>query len=152
MVFGIAVPERLGCTAIVLAILASSPVNAQTLKDWVAPEDARDLSNPLGATPENLKRGRMLYLQHCQMCHGTQGRGDGPNARMHTRRSLRAPRDLSRPDVQAGLSDGEMFWKITNGWKHEGRIIMPALGEEVSPPDRWSLVLYVRSLRKDGPR
>lgn len=34
--------------------------------------------NPLAPTPENLRRGRRLYEQHCASCHGDTGRGDGP--------------------------------------------------------------------------
>jgi mono/diheme cytochrome c family protein len=85
-------------------------------------------------------------MKHCVTCHGNEGRGDGPSARLHARRSGYAPRDLSRPDVQQGLTDGEMFWKLTNGWRPAGRTVMPGLGDEVSEEDRWRIVLYVRSL------
>ena len=122
--------------------------------EWVAPAEERSIVSPLSPTnPEHLKKGRSLFVKHCLTCHGEQGRGDGPSARLHARRSGYAPRDLSRPDVQAGLTDGEIFWKIGLGWKPQGRIVMPGLGDEVATEDRWRLVLYVRSLlQKGGPK
>lgn len=124
---------------------------AQSVDDWAAPAEARATTNALSATnPEHLRRGRSLFVRHCVTCHGDQGRGDGPSARLHAKRSGYAPRDLSRPDVQAGLTDGEMFWKIGMGWRPSGRIVMPGVRSEVSEEDRWRIVLYVRSLLDKG--
>lgn len=125
-----------------------------SVDEWRVPAAERQSDNPLSATnPEHLKRGRSLFMRHCVTCHGEQGRGDGPSARLHARRSGYAPRDLTRPHVQEGLTDGEMFWKIGAGWRPEGRIVMPGVAGEVSDQDRWRLVLYVRSLaQKDGAR
>jgi len=133
----------------VAIVLAGASARAQTVEEWLAPAAARSLTNALSATnPEHLKKGRGLFVKHCITCHGDQGRGDGPSARLHARRSGFAPRDLSRSDVQAGLTDGEMFWKIGNGWRPKGRVVMPGVGGEVSEEDRWRLVLYVRSLEQ----
>jgi mono/diheme cytochrome c family protein len=125
---------------------------AQSLDEWLAPPQARLLRNPQGPTPDNLKKGRSVFVKNCITCHGEQGRGDGPSARLHARRSGYAPRDLSRTDVQSGLTDGEMFWKISLGWKRQGRIVMPGLGEETPADDRWRVVLYVRSLLEKDVR
>lgn len=132
---------------VAVAVFGAALVRAQSVEEWVAPPEARALANALSASnPEHLRKGRSLFVKHCVTCHGEQGRGDGPSARLHARRSGYAPRDLSRADVQAGLTDGEMFWKIGNGWRPKGRVVMPGVGEEVSEEDRWRLVIYVRSL------
>jgi len=139
--------------AVAGAVVAFSTVAAlaQSVDDWAAPAEARATTNALSATnPEHLRRGRSLFVRHCVTCHGDQGRGDGPSARLHAKRSGYAPRDLSRPDVQAGLTDGEMFWKIGMGWRPSGRIVMPGVRSEVSEEDRWRIVLYVRSLLDKG--
>lgn len=139
--------------AVVVAVGAAGTVAglAQSVDEWVAPPAARGVVNTLSATnAEHLKKGRSLFVKHCVTCHGEQGRGDGPSARLHARRSGFAPRDLSKPEVQAGLTDGEMFWKIGAGWRPGGRIVMPGVGSEVSEEDRWRLVLYVRSLVDKG--
>lgn len=139
--------------AVAVAVGAAGAVAAlaQSVGEWVAPPAARGVVNTLSATnAEHLKKGRSLFAKHCVTCHGEQGRGDGPSARLHARRSGFAPRDLSKPEVQAGLTDGEMFWKIGAGWRPGGRIVMPGVGSEVSEEDRWRLVLYVRSLVDKG--
>lgn len=136
------------------AVLGAALVRAQSVEEWVAPPEARALANALSATnPEHVKKGRTLFVKHCITCHGEQGRGDGPSARLHARRSGYTPRDLSRADVQARLTDGEIFWKIGNGWRPRGRVVMPGLGDDASEEDRWRIVIYVRSLaQKAGAR
>jgi mono/diheme cytochrome c family protein len=141
--------------AILSTLVALAPAGAAPAVDeWEAPPAARALVSPLSHTnPEHARKGHSLFVKHCVTCHGEQGRGDGPHARLHARRSGYAPRDLSRSDVQAGLTDGEIFWKVGFGWRPGGRIVMPGVGDEMSPEDRWRLVLYVRSLlQKDSPQ
>lgn len=137
------------CVAVagVISVSGTAMAAPPSVEEWDAPPEARLVPNALSATnAEHVKRGRSLFMKHCVTCHGNEGRGDGPSARLHARRSGYAPRDLSRPDVQQGLTDGEMFWKLTNGWRPAGRTVMPGLGDEVSEEDRWRIVLYVRSL------
>jgi mono/diheme cytochrome c family protein len=127
--------------------LGAAGAAAQSVEEWVAPPEARALQSPLSpSNPEHLKKGRALFVSHCVTCHGEHGRGDGPSARLHARRSGYTPRDLSRADLQAGLTDGEIFWKIGHGWRPKGRIVMPGIAGDVGEEDRWRLVLYVRSL------
>ena len=70
-------------------------------------------------------------------------RGDGPAAAF----GMVTPRDLTSPTVQARLSDGEIFWKLSKGRKVGSDVVMPP-GEEKtsSEDDRWRVVLFVRSL------
>ena len=141
------------CAALAGAILIGGVVDAAppSVSEWDAPPESRLRPNALSSTnSEHVKRGRSLFMKHCVTCHGSEGRGDGPSARLHARRSGYAPRDLSRDDLQASLTDGEMFWKVTNGWRPGGKTVMPGLGNEVSEEDRWRIVLYVRSLGQKG--
>ena len=111
------------------------------------PAAARDRKNPLTASPETLRPGRALWQNHCETCHGAQGRGDGPNARLHERRKGHAPRNLTDPNVQENLTDGELFYRITKGIIEGDSIIMPSFEQKVPPEnERWQLVLYVREL------
>ena len=127
-----------------LAVLLLPP---QQPAPWVAPKAERERANPVAASDEAQKRGRMLYTRHCAMCHGEKGKGDGPAARLHAERSKRAPQDLTDAKVQAGMSDGEIYWKVSTGFKEGGQIIMPAFSEEIpKDEDRWKLVHYVRAL------
>jgi len=118
-------------------------------RNWVAPDEEKARVNPLSAINDrDLGRGRALYRQHCELCHGREGRGDGPSARLHAR-NARPPQDLTRPEIQANLTDGEIFWKIGAGFRENRKIVMPAFVDEIpSSEDRWRVVLFVRSLEK----
>ena len=92
--------------------------------------------------------GRSLYRQHCALCHGDKGKGDGPPRKLHAR-NARPPQDLTRPEIQANMTDGEVFWKIGTGCREDKKIVMPAFENEIaSADDRWRVVLFVRSLRE----
>ena len=95
------------------------------------------------APTRNLRRVERLFANYCTACHGRQGRGDGPIAEQWPR----LPKDLTHPDRQARLTDGEIYWKITTGLKEGGQIIMPTFADEIAKDeDRWKLVHYVRAL------
>jgi len=107
----------------------------------------RDRENPVPASPQALAAARTLWRIHCETCHGTAGKGDGPNARLHERRRGHAPRDLTDPDLQENLTDGEIFWRLSNGIIEGDNIIMPSYEKKVSSETgRWQLVLFVREL------
>lgn len=46
----------------------------------------------LPAAAQDAERGEVAFLDHCAVCHGTQGQGDGPMAAAF----LTAPPDLTR--------------------------------------------------------
>lgn len=117
-------------------------------ENWTAPDTEKARANPIAPNDKDVTRGRSLYRQHCELCHGREGRGDGPSARLHAR-NARPPQDLTRPEIQANMTDGEIFWKIGAGFRENRKIVMPAFVDEIpSVEDRWRVVLYVRSLEK----
>ncbi len=103
-------------------------------EDWKAPATAKNLKNPV-ALAEGAKAGQPLFQENCVICHGKGGKGDGEAAAGMSPK----PKSLVSRPVQA-QSDGELFWKITEG--HEAMPSWKALPEK----DRWSLVDYIRSL------
>ena len=112
-----------------------------------AADRARD--NPVPSSPEAVRKGRFLYQRHCGMCHGEKGHADGPAARLHAQRSNRQVKDLTNPAVQAEMTDGEIFWKITTGFRDGEKIVMPTFVREIpAEEDRWRVVHFVRSLGK----
>ena len=109
------------------------------------PDAARDRRNPVVRSDDTLRHAQVLWQKHCLTCHGAQGRGDGPNARLHERRKGHAPRNLSDPKVQENLTDGEILWRISKGIIEEDKIIMPAYEQKVPlEMQRWQLVMLVR--------
>jgi mono/diheme cytochrome c family protein len=99
----------------------------------VAPATEKAKKSPGG----NAANGRKLADVNCQSCHGPGGKGDGPAAAALNPK----PADWTSDKVQKE-SDGELFWKISNGrgpmppWKH------------LPEKDRWDLLSHIRSLKK----
>lgn len=121
-------------------LFAAGPVFAHPAdgqrEPWVAPARAAKKKNPVTATEASLKRGRELWIKECASCHGEKGHGDGPGIK-----DLEVkPSDLTDTHSVAH-SDGELFWKIT-----EGRKPMPSFAETFSEEDRWNVVNYLRKL------
>lgn len=114
--------------------------------DWQVPPEEAARPNPLSSSPKNLDKGRGLFSRHCTACHGTEGHGDGPVAQLWAR----LPKDLSNGERQARLTDGEIFWKISNGHRQGSDVIMPGLRSKLGTDDRWRIVLFVRTLRAAG--
>jgi len=92
--------------------------------------------NPLPATEAVVARGRALYDANCAVCHGPQGRGDGPGAATLNPR----PPDLRGPS--AAWSDGQLAAQIRNG-----RGAMPPFREALDEEGTWSVVRYLRRLQ-----
>jgi mono/diheme cytochrome c family protein len=118
------------CVALVYAAL-------QREKPWVVPEEVKRLKNPLAPSESTLKATREIYLDQCAQCHGEHGKGDGPEAMMHSQ----APADLTNAGRMNTVTDGEIFYQIS-----EGRKPMPSFKKRLTEDQRWGLVLLVRSL------
>jgi len=129
--------------AAVLTLAALSIVMAAREKrPWNIPEEAKQLKNPLQPSPAALQAARDLYLDNCAQCHGEFGKGDGPEANMYDP----LPADLSNKKFNAGLTDGEIFYQISEGQKP-----MPAFKRRFTEEQRWQLVFLVRSFAAPPP-
>lgn len=94
-----------------------------------------------GFTAAAIAHGQALFARNCVACHGTEGRGNGPQAK-----------DLPIPpaDLTAAHlfehSDGEMFWWLTHGIEGpDGSLVMPGFADQLGEEDRWDLIDYVRA-------
>ncbi len=97
--------------------------------------------SPTRFTASAIAIGASLYPQHCAACHGTDGRGDGPDAG-----TLPVPpADLTAAHLW-GHSDGELFWWLTHGIEGpEGGLVMPGFAAALTDDQRWDLIDYVRA-------
>jgi mono/diheme cytochrome c family protein len=116
------------CLAIVLAAFHKTP--------WVVPEAEKQRKNPLVASEANLAAAKPIYNEKCANCHGDKGKGDGSEAMMYDP----APADLTDAAKMSKVTDGEIFYQIT-----EGRKPMPSFRKRLTDEQRWQLVLLVRS-------
>ncbi|MFN7133590.1 MAG: c-type cytochrome, partial [Myxococcales bacterium] len=57
---------------------------------------------PSPASAGDVERGRELFRQRCAVCHGREGRGDGPNAKFLVPR----PRALASEPLKLAITDG----------------------------------------------
>jgi mono/diheme cytochrome c family protein len=121
-----------------LALIVLSAVLGVTHRgQWNIPEEAKRRENPIHSSREALNAGRALYDDHCERCHGKTGRGDGADA---TKFST-SPRDLTDSARLSAQSDGELFYKIS-----EGRRPMPEFKTKLTEEQRWQLVQLMRSM------
>jgi len=127
-----AVPSRLEATL------------AKRARHLSIPSDAQKMTNPIAATPQSLREGRLHFADHCSLCHGNDGGGQT----IFGIGLYPKPPDLRSPETQK-LSDGEIFWIIENGVRFTG---MPAFsGHGSGEEDTWKLVHFIRHLPKLTP-
>jgi mono/diheme cytochrome c family protein len=100
-----------------------------------------ELHNPFsGDDARALARGAFLFGNYCQMCHGPEGKGDGPMMQrgMPPSASLQA-------DNAVQMKDGQLFHVLTYGERN-----MSSHAAQLSREDRWKVILYVRSLQHNA--
>ncbi len=107
------------------------------------PANAKSLKNPHPQTEASLAEAREHFVEHCSMCHGIDGRGQTTIGR---NLYPKVP-PMTDADTQQ-LSDGELYYIITNGVRFTG---MPAWGDEDSPESIWGLVSFIRRLPQLTP-
>ena len=121
-----------------LTVLLGGGMSAQ-YAGWTIPEGGKDEKSPLKSSPDVVKKGKALFTTNCQKCHGPLGKGDGP--------------DSKKDEPAADLTDefrfelnpeGVLYYKIMNGHPPA----MPAFKSKLSKDETWTLVEYVKSLRK----
>jgi len=115
-------------------LLAAAPQE----EGWVVPEEARAVANPPEANEEMIAEGKVHVRARCESCHGEAGKGDGKA----TRFIRPAPADISTTEARDRMTDGEIFFKIT-----EGKKPMPGMARTLTEDERWQVVLYLRTLQ-----
>ena len=96
-------------------------------------------SNPVPPTPDSIAVGGALYQDHCVLCHGASGKGDGPGGL-----ALRPPpADLTYHTIPGVHTDGELYYWISRGMP---RTAMPAFEDHFDETQRWDLVNFIRTL------
>ena len=114
-----------------------------TLEGYTAA--SASLKNPFAANAADLKEGKLLYLNMCAHCHGKTGNADGE---VITIGKFPPPPSYSTGNSSRGgamkdLTDGKIFHTITYGVN-----LMGPHRSQLSPAERWKIVLYVHELQK----
>ena len=120
--------------AAVTLVASALLTSAWAQGEWKATADAKAMKNPV----KGVGNAKKNVETNCVTCHGAGGKGDGAAAA-----ALPPPKPADWTSAKvAKETDGEIFWKITNGrgamppWKH------------LPDKDRWEIVNYIRTLQK----
>jgi len=100
------------------------------------PEEEKQRKNPIAPSEAALNAAKQIYSDQCANCHGDTGKGDGSDAMMYDP----GPADLTDASHMKKVTDGEIYYQIT-----EGRKPMPSFKKRLTDEQRWELVLLVRS-------
>jgi mono/diheme cytochrome c family protein len=107
-----------------------------------APEQTTSFSNQENASVSH--DGESIFQTRCFVCHGREGRGNGPAAT-----GLGATvRDLTSPAWQESTSDQTLRSVIRDGARAIGGSASMAPNPDLSDEQIGSLVQYIRSLRR----
>ena len=72
--------------------------------EYGVPAEALAVENPIPASESSIAAGAATYTLYCAVCHGNEGKGDGPGAAALNPK----PADFSAEHVQV-LSDGGLY-------------------------------------------
>jgi copper transport protein len=126
----------LGCLLVVQVAASVNAAPISIIGPYV-PTEATRVRSPILVNDENLLAGRTIFSQHCVVCHGPQGKGNGVLAATLNPR----PVDLT---IHARLHpEGALFWWVTNGVKGTA---MPSFETQLSETQRWQVVQFIRTL------
>jgi mono/diheme cytochrome c family protein len=96
--------------------------------------------NPLNKDSIDMKESERLYLVNCAICHGTKLDGMGPLFNSGKGPFPNAPKNLMADDMKRSGIEGTMFHVITYG-----KGAMGSYAAQLSTPQRWMVVTYIRS-------
>jgi len=120
-----------------IPIVGGETVPAPTTEKGMseAKDAAAAILNPIPASAESLAQGEYLYQMNCLVCHGKQGRGDGPVGLKFVAKS---PVDLHEKYTQ-DQADGQLFFTLTRG-----RNRMPFYRDALNVEERWHVINYLK--------
>lgn len=127
---------------LIVLSLAALPLSAERLAAQAfVPKEAGSsqavaATSDLGSGPD----GEGLFQRNCAVCHGDEGRGDGPAAA-----GLRPPpADFTDPERMGDLSLDDMLKAVSGG-----KGFMPSFEKLLSPEELRAVLRYIRSLSKE---
>ncbi|RZK64066.1 MAG: cytochrome c [Pedobacter sp.] len=111
-------------------------------------EASAAMANPLALTEKNLLEGKHFFKVFCAPCHGEKGDGQGHIVKLDKGISgvpayHGADAVSSRGGAMATMPAGKIYHTITYGLNAMG-----SHASQLTPTERWKVVLYVQELQK----
>lgn len=100
------------------------------------PAEYAGMTNPLGADAAGA--GAEVFRTNCEMCHGSQGHGDGPAGQ-----SLE-PKPGNLAEVQTKAGDDYLFWRIHDGKPGTSMVAWKGI---LTDEQIWQAVSFLRTLK-----
>jgi mono/diheme cytochrome c family protein len=100
------------------------------------PAEYAGLTNPLGTDAE--QAGAELFRTNCEMCHGSQGYGDGPAGQ-----SLE-PKPGNLAQVQSKAGDDYLFWRVHDGKPGTSMVAWKGI---LTDDQIWQVIAFLRTLK-----
>jgi mono/diheme cytochrome c family protein len=102
-----------------------------------------EVKTMLPQTQNNYAEGKVLFMHFCSPCHGETGQGDGTVvAHGFPPPPSYSKGQSSRGGAMKDLSDGKIYHTITYGVNAMG-----SYASQLSPEERWKVVMYVHHLQ-----
>jgi thiosulfate dehydrogenase len=117
------------------AFLASTALNASIGK-------AKDVTDKLPVTDENLLAGAKLYRGNCAVCHGLPGQ---PKTHIAAGMFPKPPQLLEKDEMVTDDPEGPTFWIVTNGIRLSG---MPGFFASMQETERWQVTMFLKHADK----
>ena len=106
----------------------------------VAPKSYEGVKSAVPPEHQTIAAGSKLYGEHCAVCHGQDGMGDGePGRAVSPSPALLAYMIRRRISV-----DEYLLWTISDGGKQFDSE-MPAFKDKLSRDDIWRVIAYMRA-------
>jgi mono/diheme cytochrome c family protein len=105
------------------------------------------LINSLPLTEQNLLQGQHLFNAFCSPCHGKEGDGQGHLVKLEKINGVPSFHDPEKTSSRGGLMKDLSAGKIYHTIKY-GVNMMGSYASQLSPEERWKVVLYVQQLQK----
>jgi len=135
--------------AVIAALIASlgPPAEVERQADALTRAIAAAAGGAVDPTPRrrpSVARGRAVFAERCQPCHGDRGKGDGPQAE-----HVVGPRpaDLGDAAVMGDATLTDVYRRVSIGVPGTA---MPAFEGELSEEDRWAVANFVMTLQFQG--
>jgi mono/diheme cytochrome c family protein len=106
-----------------------------------------NLVNPMPLTEKNLLEGKHLFNVMCGPCHGEKGDGQGHLVKIEKFSGVPSFHDPEKASSRGGLMIDLTAGKIYHTIKY-GVNMMGSYASQLSPDERWKVVLYVQELQK----
>lgn len=100
------------------------------------PTQYAGLTNPLGA--DAAVKGAEVFKNNCEMCHGSQGHGDGPAGQALDPK----PRNLAELQTKAG--DDFLFWRIREGKPGTSMVAWKGI---LTDEQIWQVISFLHTLK-----